>query len=213
MAPSAEASLAHLLRTLNAARDGASNALGIIDFEHEKIHAGESFVCHFSNEVTNINEMTVIAFNTPDTTRWIHVVVEYTATALARALLVEAPSIDVDEGTELKIFNRDRNTVADPEKYSKVSTIETVPSEGSATSYDEGQAGGANISIAAANTISEHHIGGGSGPHGTGGGQLQRDEYILARNTQYAFILEALNNDTNIHNLHVSWYERVNRAA
>ena len=208
MAGSAEWTLEQLRQLWNAARDTASDALGVIDFEHREIHAGDSFVCHYSNTVTNSGEMTVIAFNTPDTPSHVHVVVEYTATALARALLIEAPSIDLDEGTDLAIFNRDRNNA----KTSGVSTIETVPELNEATSYDETQAAGANITINAANTVSEHHIGGGSGPHGTGGGQLQRDEYILRQNTQYAVILEALNNDDNIHNLHVSWYERARRA-
>ena len=205
----AEKSLYELLEYFFAARDNASNAIEIIDFEHHEIHAGDSFVCHYANEVTNTGEMTVIAFNTPDTTRWIHVVVEYTATAFARALLVEDPSIDVDEGGQLLIFNRDRNSA----KESLVSSIEAVPDVGEATSYNEAQAAGANITITDGRTVSEHHIGGGAGPHGTGGGQVQRDECILRRNTQYAFILEALTDDTNIHNLHVSWYEHTNRAA
>lgn len=206
--PSAEFSLGRLRQYLDAARDNASNALEVIDFEHHEIHAGDSFVAHYSNTVTNIGEMTVIAFNTPDTTKWIHLVVEYTATALAEALLIEAPSIDVDEGAALLIFNRDRNSA----KVSGVSSIETAPVANRATSFNEVQAAGANITINAANTVSIHHIGGGSGPHGTGGGQIQRDEYILKQNTQYAIILRALNNDDNIHNLHASWYEHINRS-
>ena len=207
MSGSAESTLEQLRLFFNGVRDAVGGGLSIIDFEHHEIHEGVSFVCHYSNTVTNSGEMTAIAFNTPDTAGWVHVVVEYTATALARALLIEAPSIDLDEGADLVIFNRNRNSA----KTSGVSTIETVPELNEATSYNEAQAAGANITINAANTVSEHHIGGGSGPFGTGGGQLQRDEYILRQNTQYAFILEALNNDDNIHNLHVSWYEHSNR--
>ena len=205
MAGSAEWTLEQLRQLWLAARDGVSGVLGVIDFEHHEIHDGDSFVCHYAGEVTNTGEMTIIAFNTPDTAERVHVVVEYTATAFARALLIEAPSIDVDEGAALLIFNRNRNSA----KTSRVLSIETVPVANRATSYNEAQAGGANITINAANTVSEHHIGGGSGPFGTGGGQMQRDEYILKQNTQYAFILEALNDDTNVHNLHVSWYEHV----
>ena len=207
MVASAEWTLEQLRQLFLVARDGVSGALTTIDFEHHEIHEGDHFVCHYAGEVTNNGEMTVIAFNTPDTAEWVHVVVEYTATAFARALLIEAPSIDVDDGTALLIFNRDRNNG----RASGVLSIETVPVANRATSYDETQAGGANITINAANTVSEHHIGGGSGPFGTGGGQMQRDEYILRRNTQYAFLLEALNADTNIHNLHVSWYEHVSK--
>jgi len=209
MSASAEWTLEQLRQFWHAARDDASGKLGIIDLEHLKIHDSDSFVCHYSNTVTNTGEMTVIAFNTPDTAGWVHVVVEYTATALARALLIEAPSIDVDEGAALVLFNRNRNSA----RASGVLSIETVPVANRATSYNEVQAAGANITINAAKTVSEHHIGGGAGPFGTGGGQVQRDEYILKQNTQYAFILEALNNLDNVHNLHVSWYEHVSLAA
>ena len=209
MAGSAEWTLEELRKFWVAARDAVSGVLGTIDFEHHKIHESDSFVCHYAGEVTNTGEMTVIAFNTPDTTGWVHVVVEYTSTALARALLIEAPSIDVDEGAALVIFNRDRNSA----KASGVLSVETVPVANRATSYDETQAAGANITINAANTVSEHHLGGVAvGPGGTSGSQMQRNEYILKQNTQYAFILESLNDDTNIHNLHISWYENVSLA-
>ncbi len=206
---SAEWTLEELRKFWVAARDDSSGVLGTIDFAHHKIHESDAFVCQYDNTVTNVGEMTVIAFNTPDTARWIHLVVEYTATAEAAALLVEAPSIDVDEGTDLAIFNRDRNSA----RAAEVSSIETVPEVGKATSYNEAQAAGANITINAANTLARHHIGGGTGPHSTGGGQLIRDEFILKRNTQYALILEALNNDTGIQNIQASWYENVSLAA
>jgi hypothetical protein len=206
MAGSAEWTLEVLRQLFLAARDDPSGMLGTIVFEHHKIHIGDSFVCHYSNTVTNNGEMTVIAFNTPDTAGWVHVVVEYTATALARALLIEAPSIDLDEGTDLAVFNRNRNSA----KTSGISNIKTVPEANEASSYDEVAAAAANITINAANTVSEHHIGGVAvGPGGTSGSQLQRNEYILKQNTQYAIILEALNNDTGIHNIHASWYEQV----
>ena len=208
MSGSAEWTLEKLREFFDAAKDDASGKLGIIDLEHLRIHEGDSFVCHYAGEVTNTGEMTVIAFNTPDTARWIHVVIEYTSSAFARALLIEAPTMTVDQGVDLPIFNRDRNSA----KESGVSTIETVPELNEASSYNEVQAAAANITINAANTVSVHHIGGGSGPFSTGGGQMQRDEYILKQNTQYAFILEALSDDTQIHNLMVSWYEHTNRS-
>jgi len=207
MAASAESSLAHLLQYLGAARDNASDALQSIDLEHYKIHAGDSFVCHYSNTVTNTGEMTVIAFNTPDTARWLHLVTEFSASALAAVMLVEAPSIDVDEGADLPVFNRDRNSA----RTSEVTTIETVPEANKVTSYDETQAAGANITKTT--QIFVHHIGSGAGPFSTGGGQKQRDEYILKQNTQYALIIEALTDDDNVHNIMASWYEHTNRQA
>ncbi len=208
MAGSAEWTLEQLRLLWDAARDSASGVLGIIDFEHHEIHDGCSFVAHYSQTVSDINDMSVIAFNTPDTPSWIHLVTEFTASALAAVMLVEAPSIDLDEGTDLPVFNRDRNSA----RISGLSTIETVPELNEVTRFDETQAAGANITINAANTVFLHHIGGGTGPFSTGGGQLQRDEYILRRNTQYALVIQSLNNDDNVHNIMASWYEHVNRA-
>ncbi len=203
---SAEWTLDQLLRFFNGAKDIASGALASVTNEHRKIHEGDSFTCHFDNTVTNIGEMTVIAFNTPDTTKWIHLVVEYSASAEAAAMLVESPSIDVDEGTDLTIHNRNRNSA----NASGVSSIETVPEVGKATSYNEAQAAGANITTTT--QLSRRHIGAGMGPFGSGGSKLLRDEFMLKQNTQYAIILEALNNDTNVHNLSLSWYENVSQA-
>lgn len=203
MAGAAEWTLEELRKLFNGARDAASGALASVTNEHRKIHEGDSFTCHYDNTVTNVGEMTVIAFNTPDTTKWIHLVVEYSASAVAAAMLVEAPSTDVDEGTDLTIYNRNRNSPT----ASGVSTIETVPEVGKATSYNEAQAAGANITTTT--QLSRRHIGAGMGPFGSGGTKLQRDEFILAPNTQYAIILEALNNDDNVHNLDLSWYENV----
>ena len=207
MSGQAEWTLEQLRLFFNATKDSATNALSEIDFPHHEIHEGDSFTCHYDNTVTNIGEMTVIAFNTPDTPRWIHLVVEYSASAEAAAMLVETPSIDVDEGADLTIYNRNRNSA----KASGVSSIETVPEVGKATSYNEAQAAGANITTTT--QLSRRHIGSGSGPFGSGGTNLQRDEFILKQNTQYAIILEALNNDDNIHNLCLSWYEHVSGAA
>lgn len=187
--------------------DSQTRAWNVIEYEHHEIHGGSSFTCHFNNDTTNTGEMTMIAFNTPDTTKWIHMVVEASSTAGAYLAIYEAADLDVDEGTDLAIYNRDRNSAT----ASTVTTIETVPEAGKATSYTEAQAAGATLSTAT--ELMRHYMGAAATGADISGGVRATAEFILKQNTQYAFVIVATSDDTNTHNLILSWYEHTNQAA
>ena len=75
--------------------DKATNTIQVIDYSHHEIHAGSSFTCHYSQTApTNIGEMTMIAFNTPDTTKWIHMFGHASATAAATWTIYEVADLD-----------------------------------------------------------------------------------------------------------------------
>lgn len=187
--------------------DSQTRALNVIDYEHHEIHAGSSFTCHYSNDTTNTGEMTMIAFNTPNTTKWLHIVVEASSTAGSYLAIYEAADLDVDEGTDLVIYNRDRNSL----NASTVTTIETTPEAGKATSYNESQAGGATLSTAS--EIYRYYMGAATTGADINGTARATSEWILKQNTQYAFVIVATSNDANTHNLMLSWYEHINQAA
>jgi hypothetical protein len=151
--------------------------------------------------------MTVIAFNTPDTTKWIHVVVSGEATAAAYLAIWENPSIDVDEGTDLTIYNRNRNSAT----ASGVSTIETAPESGKATSFDETQAAGANITTTT--ELARTYLDAGQRQSASGGNTRGTLEFVLDQNNQYAFAIVSTTDDDNTHNLEVSWYEHTDQAT
>jgi hypothetical protein len=185
--------------------DRGTNTLQIIDYAHHEIHAGSAFTCHFSQTApTGVGEMTMIAFNTPNTTKWIHMLAEWSSTAASTATIYEIADLDVDEGTDLTIYNRDRNSLT----ASTVSTIETVPEAGKATSYTVAQAAGATLSTA--NPIYHKYLGAGAAGADTAGESRDAHEFILKQNTQYAFVIANTTADDNTHNIILNWYEHTN---
>ena len=180
--------------------DASTHAMETIEYEHHEIHSGSSYTCHYTNTVTNIGEMTVIALNAPDTTKEIHLVVEFSSTAASYFAVYEATSIDVDEGTQLTVYNRNRNSA----NAATITSIETAPVANKATSYDETQAAGANITTTT--ELSRTYIGAGE-RKSVGGGGRGVSEWILDRAGQYAFMLVGTTADDCTHSLALDWYE------
>lgn len=187
--------------------DTATRTLQTIDYEHHEIHAGSSFTCHYSNTCTNTNEMTMIAFNTSDTAKWLHLVFNASSTAGAYIAIYEGASLDNDEGADLTVYNRDRNSAT----ASTVSSVETVPEVGKATSYDETQAAGAGLDTT--NEIFKWYLGAATAGADLSGQTRAESEFILKQNTQYAFVVVSTSSDDNIHNISLSWYEHTNQVV
>jgi len=186
--------------------DPSTHVLSTIEYEHREIHAGDSFTCHYNNDVTNIGEMTVIAFNTPAGTKWIHLTIDAQSSAASYLALYENTSIDVDEGTTLPIYNRNRNSGT----ASVVSTIETSPVAGSVTSYNESQAAAANITTTT--ELSRSYLGSTSLP-GRSPGSASRgiSEFVLDASQQYAIVLAATTADDTTHDITLNWYEHIDK--
>ena len=172
-----------------------------VSARHWHQHEGDMFTAHIDNTVTNIGEMTVIAFNTPAAGE-IHVWFQATSTHTADLYLYENTSIDVDEGTDLTVLNRNRSV---PMPTSLLSTIETTPEVGKVTSYNEGQAATANITTTT--ELDHAPIIGGAGPKALGGVADEAFGYILAASQQYAVMMVAGTNDDATHHLKVLWIE------
>lgn len=187
--------------------DSQTRAWNTIEYEHHEIHAGSSFFCHYHNDCTNTGEMTMIAFNTPNTTKWIHIIFEASSTAAAYMGIYEVADLDVDEGTQLTIYNRDRNSAT----LSVVTSVETVPVANKATSYTEAQAAGATLSVAT--ELERHYMGAAAAGADIAGQARAVSEWILKQATQYAFVIVSTTNDDNTHSLRLSWYEHTNQAV
>lgn len=187
--------------------DKATNTIQTIDYSHHEIHAGSAFTCHFSQTApTAVGEMTIIAFNTPATAPYVHMFAEFSSTAASTAAIYEVADLDVDEGTDLAIYNRDRNSAT----VSTVSTIETVPEEGKATSYTVAQAAGATLSTAT--PLYLKYLGSAAAGADTGGEHRDAHEFVLKHSTQYAFVITNTTADDNTHNIVLNWYEHTNIA-
>lgn len=184
--------------------DASTHAINTITYPHHEIHSGSSFTCTFTNDVTNIGERTAIAFNTPAGTKWVHLIIEAGSTGLCYVGLYEAPSIDVDEGTQLTIYNRKRSSGT----ASTILSIETVPVANKATSYNEGQAAGANITTT---TELVRNILGTGTKKTIGGGERGSQEWELAPGVQYVVLMHSLTNDDATHTLTLDWYEHTDK--
>ena len=187
--------------------DQSTRSLQTIEYEHHEVHSGSSFTCHFANNVTNIGEMTAIAFNTPAGTKYIHLTITAAATGGASVGLYEAPSIDANEGTELAIYNHNRTMT---ENTSIVSSIVTTPVVNKATSYNETQAANANISTTTPLLLK--YVGTG-GKGAIGGESRGTAEFVLAASTQYVVLMTSLTNDDSVNNITLDWYEHTDKAA
>ena len=185
--------------------DEATEALMTIAFEHHEIHEGDSFTMHFENDVTNIGEMTVIAFSLPDTTQWAHCVgVAESILDASTYMIVEAPSIDQDEGTDLVVYNRNRNS---SETFIGIS-IEAAPNA-KATSFNETQAASANITTTI-QLLNETIGQTGNVLSRAGGTSRAQNEFIFDQGGEYAYILTATTANDTTHSISVNCYQHTN---
>lgn len=190
-------SAAHVITPATENIDGNTDAVKTITYPHHEIHAGNSFKVDINtNDLDDEGDEDAlhISFTTPNTTKWMHLVVEATATGAADLSITEAPTGGVGGGDDLTIFNRDRNS----------STVSGAISTGSSTANKMTQdasapTGGTEI----------HHWKFGTGKNKIGGSVRSIEEFILKQNTKYSFRLSS-STDAIIAQLTLHWYEHIN---
>jgi hypothetical protein len=180
-------------------------ALPVVEWDHQRIHAGKSFHVSISNAVTNINEQTVLAFNVPSGYE-VHCVFTAGSTHNATFNLYRDTDIDVGEGTQIAPANRRQG--ASPAA-TVLTSIEATPTAGQVTWYNETQAASANIDTTT--RLQTEAITAGSGLLATilGGGSEIRglSEWVFDGPVQVAALLNAETNDDATHKLAVDYYE------
>jgi hypothetical protein len=88
--------------------------------------------------------------------------------------------------------------------------VEASPTANEVTTYNETQAASANITTTT--QIYHEHLGASGNPVSALGGQTRgQTEFLLKQNTQYAIILQALDNNDNSHNIILNWYEHTQK--
>ncbi len=173
----------------------------VMNARHWHMHEGDMFTAHIDNVVTNIGEMTVIAFNTPATEE-IHLWATGASTHAGDLYLYENTSIDVDEGTDQTPVNRYRPV---PIPTSTLLSIKTTPVVNQVSYYLETAAAGANITTTT--ELGHEPILGGAGPKALGGVTNEQFGYHLAASQQYAVMIVAGTNDDATHHLKLLWIE------
>lgn len=170
---------------------------------HQRIHDKKSFTMHFQNAVTNIGEKTVIAFNAP-VSNTVHIIITIQSTHGADVYLYRDTSIDVDEGTQITPSCRNQVAILGE---ATIASIETSPVVNRATTYNETQIAGANLTIAT--ELDQLVLLGGEGPKALGAERLGRDteEWNFSDSVQVAIVIDALTNDSATHIIRVDFYE------
>ena len=192
--------------------DPSTNAQTTIEYPHHEIHDGESFHIVYEAQTTNTGEMIAIAFYTPNTTKWLHLTARISVGSLTRAVLLESPSIDLDEGTNLAVWNRNRMKKA---TLSGVLSLNAVQVQNMATSFTAAQALNANITVSAATIMDSFTLGSpGANPAkgGIGGETRATEEWVLEQGQQYALVGIAGSDDDNAMTLVMDWYEHQDKA-
>ena len=192
--------------------DVATRAILTIGYEHHEIHAGSSYTAHFDNTTAlSDDDVTAIGFTTPNSPKWLHIVAQATASSPAEFFILEAPTYLVSKGNHITIFNRDRNSSKTSKAISLGDDAPLAATVGLATTYIEAEWNAATI---ASGTVIDHILlAGGEGPKAAGGSSRGSQEWILKSNTAYFFYLQNIGANTNLHEIHLDWYEHTNKAV
>ena len=185
--------------------DASTFAIETITVEHHEVHGGRSFTCHYTQLVSDIADRSIIAFLTPSGLKEIHIIMAIAAQDAALAYILEAPTVTADTGAPLTVFNRNR--VIDSASII-IDTSQNPDVVGQATYFTEATMG----NVTGGTKLEEVQMIAGQGPRILGGQTRGSEEFILAPSTQYAFVIESLNNNDNLHNIRLDWYEHTPKS-
>ncbi len=187
--------------------DARSQALVVISQEEHQLHQQRAFTTHYAATATGATKMTAIGFITPAASLGrIHMTVDAEADDECVLRIVKFPSIDLGEGTDLIVFNRDDGSA----RSTNIATVEATPDSGLAYSYTDVQAAGANITISSSNTLHFETIGQAGNPVSTFGGQSRGTrEFILDSVSQYIIILTRSTANATFCEITINFYEHI----
>ncbi|MCP3684643.1 MAG: hypothetical protein GY861_18405 [bacterium] len=176
--------------------DQSTGATNIVEYAHHEIHGGSSYMVGSYDPDLDNGEKIIVAFKTPNTTKWLHLLILVDNSSESTLELLEAPTITNDTGTDLVVYNRNRNSG----NTSGALNIKASPAAGFAT---------LGPTITATGTVIEAQMV-GSGKEKVGGETRGTSEFVLKQNTIYAIRLTALA-DNGSANVLLDWYEHTNK--
>lgn len=181
---------------------GTEGAALIIDFGHQEIHDGDSYTGYYTRTTASTDgHRSAIYIKTPSSGQ-IHMVIEFSSSTAATFSIDEAPTIDADTGTHTNTcFNRYRDSV----NTSTILDNDSPAVAGYYTTYNETQLAAANYTPGT--ILRTEPLQAGSGPKPAGGTGRDTQEYILAADTIYLFLITNTSADANKHHIMIDWYE------
>lgn len=166
-----------------------THALNTIDYAHHEIHSGSHFCVHINKDIPNGGTYNV-AFTTPNTTKWCHMLFDVAVELEAEVILYEDIT-SYTGGSAITPINNDRNSAT-------TSSITSFVYDTSAT-------------LGSPTVLSTSVLGSGKN---SGGNSRNDSEFILKQNTKYYLLVTnqatGVANETNIN---LDWYEHTNKTA
>lgn len=169
-------------------KDDATDQVVTIDYDHHKIHEGDSYGYSEVEDQTQ-NHVYDIQITTPDTTKWIHITGTFDVESETDWYFYENVNI-ILAGTAVTPLNHNRNSSNSAGLVLKVITNTTI---GNAN---------ADTTVAAATTLLHGIAGAGKKVGGQGG---QRMEFILKQNEDYC--LRFIASTAGYVSFRLTWYE------
>jgi hypothetical protein len=171
-------------------KDFVSGSAVTMEVQHYEIHEGRMFIASV-NGVLDTSDTLSISFNTPATGKIIHAVGFADSSLQALIEVLEDPTITVDTGTDVPVFNRNRIST----NTSTVSTIETIPELNKMTK---------DATITADGTVFVSQL---LGAGKKVPGQTRDDgEWVLKPASVYSARLTS-NEENNLVEIAINWYE------
>ncbi len=189
---------------IDAARiDAATNSLICITYEHHEVHGGSHYNLHYSaadvGALTSPNDMMTLTWTTPNTTKWLHMVLAAITSSGARLRFIEDGTGGGASPTGI-ITARNRNRNYDDA--STIINVEGTPAAGS-VSYDA-------TLVTGGTSLLDLYVGvDGLGKTFATGLIRGSQEWVLKQNTQYQVSLFEEDNVPGM--LQLSWYEHTDR--
>jgi len=184
-------------------KDGITSAATGIDYAHHELHGGSSFTCHYTQDVSDTNDRSIIVLKTPAAPKYCHTIVAASSTAAALAKITEAPTVTNDTGATLAVYNRRR--VGTPNESGVIDISQDPDTANAATYFTEATMG--NVTVGTVIAMTTLGAAGAGVVKQIGGVTRETQEWILKASTLYAFELISLDDTDNTHWIEVSWYE------
>lgn len=187
--------------------DSMTNVLRIISDAHHEIHEGDSFTAYYTRTTDSADgHRSGIYIKTPAIMPLCHMIVSFSASTAANYSILEAPTIAVDIGTHSNvIYNRYRDSA----KISGCFDNDSPAIVNRFTTLTEDQIDG-DITWALGTVLRTEPLEIGSGPKPAGGVSRDTEEYVLAADTIYVFLITNTAASANIHHILIDWYEHTN---
>ena len=185
--------------------DASTHSLQTVDYAHHEIHGGDAYHASFHNVTANTDDhRTAIGIVTSDTTKWMHMVVSASAASAAEFFILEAPTIDDDAGTQKAVHNRNRNSA----NTSLVTDVSASPTAATVETYIEAEL----ATLSGGTQIEQFNLVAGSGAKSIGGSARGQAEWMLDQGVTYLFIVQNVGASANLHEIHLNWYEHIDRS-